>query len=331
MSEPVAQDAQVSGAEVEKALADAVAAGAILREAREQAGMHVAALAVALKVPAHKLEALEAGDLGVFPDAVFVRALVSSICRTLKIDAAPVLALLPRNQAPRLSTHEGINASFKPGSGRMASSSAAPGSRKVAVAVAALLVAAVALVFVPREWLDRLQSPSTGMTSETTSVPGDHGSTSTESGSPVAAASDAAVATTSVPFGLRQEAAITPGAATTAPSAFASAPVAAPAASMAANPQNSAATATAASASAAQGQSALVIRARGDSWVQVRGANGATVLQKLVRSGETVAVPGTPPWSVVIGKADATEVLVRGQPMDLAPVARENVARFEVK
>ncbi len=110
MSEPVAQDAQISSAEVERALADAAAAGAMLRQAREQAGMHVAALAVSLKVPVHKLEALEVGDLGVFPDAVFVRALVSSICRTLKIDAAPVLALLPQNQAPgfpptRASTH----------------------------------------------------------------------------------------------------------------------------------------------------------------------------------------------------------------------------------
>lgn len=327
MSEPVAQDAQVSGAEMEKAVADAVAAGAMLREAREQAGMHAAALAVALKVPVHKLEALEAGELGVFPDAVFVRALVSSICRTLKIDAAPVLALLPRNQAPRLSSHEGINASFKPGSGRMASSSAAPGSRKVAVAVAALLVAAVALVFVPREWLDRLQAPSAGMTSETASVPGDHAGPSTETASPVAGASDAAAAAASVPFALRQDSATPVG--TTAAAASAPVPAAAPAAVASAGAAP-AAMPTAAAASAAA-QSALVIRARGDSWVQVRGANGATVLQKLVRTGETVAVPGSPPWSVVIGKADATEVLVRGQPMDLAPVARENVARFEVK
>ncbi len=326
MSEPVAQDAQVSGAEVEKAVADAVAAGAMLREAREQAGMHAAALAVALKVPVHKLEALEAGELGVFPDAVFVRALVSSICRTLKIDAAPVLALLPRNQAPRLSSHEGINASFKPGSGRMASSSAAPGSRKVAVAVAALLVAAVALVFVPREWLDRLQAPSAGMTSETASVPGDHAGPSTESASPVAVASEAAVAAASVPFALRQDSATSATSATSAGTAAAAASVPVPAAAPAA-----VASAGGAPAAAAAAQSALVIRARGDSWVQVRGANGATVLQKLVRTGETVAVPGSPPWSVVIGKADATEVLVRGQPMDLAAVARENVARFEVK
>lgn len=326
MSEPVAQDAQVSGAGVEKALADAAAAGAMLREARESAGMHVAALAVALKVPVHKLEALEAGDLGVFPDAVFVRALVSSICRTLKIDPVPVLALLPQNQAPRLSSHEGINASFKPGTGRMASSSAAPGSRKVAVAVALLLVAAVALVFVPREWFDRLQGPSTGMTSEPVSAPGDHEVTSSEPASPSVAA---APGTASAPVALRQEAPVAGIAATAPAMANSMALPAAPASVAAASA--AAATASAVPASAAAGQSALVIRARGDSWVQVRGANGATVLQKLVRTGETVAVPGTPPWSVVIGKADATEVLVRGQPIDLAPVARENVARFEVK
>ncbi|WP_375576949.1 helix-turn-helix domain-containing protein [Paracidovorax oryzae] len=318
MSEPVAQDAQISSAEVERALADAAAAGAMLRQAREQAGMHVAALAVSLKVPVHKLEALEAGNLGVFPDAVFVRALVSSICRTLKIDAAPVLALLPQNQAPRLSSHEGINASFKPGSAKLASSSAAPGSRKVAFAVAFLLVAAVALVFVPREWFDRLQ----GAPSVATSEPSGAQETAQAGGAPSASPAG----TVSEPVLLRQETLV--GGAPLPPAPVASSAVAASSAPAAA-PVVAAAASAPASAEAAQ--SALVIRARGDSWVQVRAATGGTVLQKLVRAGETVAVPGSPPWSVVVGKADATEVLVRGQPMDLAPVARENVARFEVK
>ncbi|MBF9267147.1 helix-turn-helix domain-containing protein, partial [Acidovorax cattleyae] len=197
MSEPVAQDAQISSAEVERALADAATAGAMLRQAREQAGMHVAALAVSLKVPVHKLEALEAGNLGVFPDAVFVRALVSSICRTFKIDATPVLALLPQNQAPRLSSHEGINASFKPGSAKLASSSAAPGSRKVAFAVAFLLVAAVALVFVPREWFDRLQGGASAMSGESSA---DAQDTAQAGGAPAAPAGSV-----SEPVLLRQE------------------------------------------------------------------------------------------------------------------------------
>ena len=55
------------------------------------------------------------------------------------------------------------------------------------------------------------------------------------------------------------------------------------------------------------------------------------VLQKILAEGESTPVPGTPPWSVVIGKAYATEVLVRGAPLDLKPLTRDNVARFEVK
>lgn len=63
-----------------------VTAGELLRQAREAAGLHVAALAVSMKVPVKKLEALEADRLDLLPDAVFVRALASSVCRTLKID-----------------------------------------------------------------------------------------------------------------------------------------------------------------------------------------------------------------------------------------------------
>jgi cytoskeleton protein RodZ len=53
--------------------------------------MHIAALAVSLKVPVKKLEALEQNRFDLLPDSVFVRALASSVCRTLKLDAAAVL------------------------------------------------------------------------------------------------------------------------------------------------------------------------------------------------------------------------------------------------
>ena len=35
--------------------------------------------------------------------------------------------------------------------------------------------------------------------------------------------------------------------------------------------------------------------------------------------------------SVVVGRADVTDVFVRGKPLELNAVSRENVARFEVK
>ena len=89
-------------------------AGTLLRQAREAAGLSLAGLAAALKVPAPKLEALEADDYAAFQDHVFMRALAQSVCRTLRVDSASVLALLPRTQLKSLADDRGsINATFK--------------------------------------------------------------------------------------------------------------------------------------------------------------------------------------------------------------------------
>ncbi len=77
-------------------------AGRLLREAREAAGIHIGALAVSLKVPVKRLEALEADNLAQLPDAVFARALAATICRSLKVDPEPVLARLPQLNPPPL-------------------------------------------------------------------------------------------------------------------------------------------------------------------------------------------------------------------------------------
>ena len=93
--------------------AGGVTAGQLLRQLRESAGVHVDVLAGTLKVPANKLHALEADQYDAFPDAVFMRALASGVCRTLKADAAPVLALLPQSGPVQLVVDKGLNASFK--------------------------------------------------------------------------------------------------------------------------------------------------------------------------------------------------------------------------
>src|SRR3954447_23167119 len=93
---------------------EGASAGTLLRQAREAAGLHVASLAVSLKVPVRKLEALEQDRYDQLTDAVFARALASSVCRTLKIDAQPVLDRLPQSHAPRLvADRQGLNAPFR--------------------------------------------------------------------------------------------------------------------------------------------------------------------------------------------------------------------------
>ena len=70
--------------------------GAIMRSAREKAGVHLAVLSVNLKVSIKQLEALEADRFENLPEPVFARALAAKVCRFLKIEADPVLALMPQ-------------------------------------------------------------------------------------------------------------------------------------------------------------------------------------------------------------------------------------------
>ena len=287
---------------------DGVTAGQLLRRAREAAGMHVATLAVSLKVPVRKLEALEEDRYDLLSDAVFVRALASSVCRTLKIDASPILQRLPQGGKPRLvQSGEGINAPFRaPGDGPQ------PGwgdqlTRPVGLAVAALLIGALAIVLWPNVRTDDLVVAAKP---EASMPPGTPPVVTPMIVPPITEAASAPVAPASVPVA----AASVPVAVAAAPVAVASAaPVSAPA------------------ASAPDAGGIVVFKATGQSWVQVTDARGNSVLRKLLEPGETAGASGSLPLTVTVGSVKSTEVQVRGQPYDLGPVSRDNVARFEVK
>jgi len=290
-----------------EAVEGAVTAGRLLREARQAAGMHIGALAVALKVPVAKLEALETDNHAVLTDTVFVRALASSVCRTLKVDPAPILSLLPQSQSPRLSTDSaGLNAPVKTHSSKLSSASASyssgSASKSVTFVVLALLVGAVGVFFYPRQ-----QGGDSVATSEPVAA------TPTILGTAPAGASATAPVVEQ------------------APAMPESLPASAPESAVAQAPVPAAVSSDPITAAAAAPSGTLVLRARSESWVQVRDAAGAVVLQRNLAAQESVSVNAPGPLAVVVGRADATEVFVHGKPFDLAGVSRENVARFEVK
>jgi cytoskeleton protein RodZ len=274
---------------------DGMSAGTLLRRARESVGLHVAALAVSLKVPVRKLEALEEDRYDLLTDAVFVRALASSVCRALKIDPQPILERLPQMAAPRLArTSEGINAPFHaPGDG------APPTwleqlSRPVFLAVFALLLGALVLILLPR------------------AQQGDNPPGATAAG---AANAPAAASQPDSPLPV-------PGQALTTVVSSATA---------AASPAAAAAAAVAGSAPVADAAGIVVFRTKAPSWVEVTDARGVVAVRKMLAPGEAAAASGALPLHVTIGKVDVTEVQVRGKPFDLGPVSRDNVARFEVR
>ncbi len=306
-----------SGGELVSPLA--LSAGAMLRNAREAAGLHVAALAVSMKVPVKKLEALEADRLDLLPDAVFVRALASSVCRALKIDPGPVLQKLPQNSVPRLDTEErGINAPFhSPG---QTTSLTIPDffAKPAVLAVLALLIGVVVLVIFP-------ENQKSEHTSDVVAVP----APAVVAPEPVADTKPAvdvpAAMPVVAPTPSPEVAAVQP----TTPVADGSKPAPAllPTAKKLDTPS-----AAADVASVDVGATGLVVfKVRGASWVEVTDAKGVVQLRKTLASGETAGASGALPLSVVIGRADVTDVEVRGKAFSLASIVKDNVARFEVK
>jgi cytoskeleton protein RodZ len=277
-----------------------VTAGSLLRAAREASGLHIAALSVAMKVPVKKLEALEADRADLLPDIVFVRALASSVCRTLKVDPTPVLDLLPHTVKASLeSTHKGINAPFK-----------APGDvshlgwldmvkRPPVIIVIALLVAAVVVVFMPE-----IHWPETTSTSETTQI----------------------VATTPARETPTEPASVDKVEEKLPPVEVVPAPLPAEAAKMPAVEVS-----TAIAAPATRSTDMVLIRAKGVTWVEVADATGAVLVRRTLPVDGVTSANGVAPLAVVIGKADVAEVEVRGKPLSLSNVSKDNVARFEVK
>lgn len=304
-------------------------AGVLLRQAREAARMQLPVMAATLKVPQHKLEALEADDYAAFPDHVFMRALAMGMCRTLHIDAESVLSKLPRseikslaNAGPGINETVKVRSSFKVTGTPLDSGNSS--SRKIAAGVLILLAAAAAVYFVPfHQMVDgadgagapapaQAQSDQTAAVSASVAEP----LAQAEGGAQGSSATPAAPVTESVSVAA---AAGMPGdgAAASAPAPVAAAQTAAPA------------TEAAVPVTGAAGLLVLKVNT-GQSWVKVRDGAGKVVLEKTLSKDETATAEGQLPLSVIVGNAKGTQVTVRGEPFDISST-RDNVARFEVK
>lgn len=312
-----------------------VGAGQLLRQAREAAGLHIAALAVMLKVPVKKLEALEGNHFELLPDAVFVRALASSVCRTLKIDATPILARLPVNSSPKLVyKRAGLNEAFRsPGD--------APGpsmwtqlSKPAVLAGLALLVGALVLVFLPGIKSGIVDVKSSVADSPLASL----AITEAQKFSDITVTSKSAA-----PEALPATGAMSPSSSAANPDGMTSAQttVSVTASSPAPISDSKALTSGGSpgtssptfviNASPPLSTDVVVFTAKGESWVEATDARGQVVLRRMLAAGEVVGAAGSLPLKVIVGRADMTQVQIRGKGFDLTPVSKDNVAKFEVK
>lgn len=292
-----------------------LSAGGLLRAAREKRGLHIAALAAAIKVSPRKLEALEADRYAELPDLTFTRALAHTVCRALKVDAEPVLAKLPQaGDLPKLSqVGGGLNAPFR----------GAPGSRDPGAftlhrmpmfwATLLVLLGATALALVPDRWVP-WHGPGKAVSSATAPASTLAEGVAVAAITAVPAPTAASVASAPTAVGAAASGAMLLDPAT---------PVGGGTVALAPEPAPPGAGATGTAG-------VLLLRTAAESWIDVQDARGQTLLSRNVQRGESVALDGALPMRVTIGNAAVTQLTFRGQPVDLSANTRDNVARLQL-
>jgi cytoskeleton protein RodZ len=289
----------------EETLRPATTAGALLRAAREAAGLSVDVVAQQLRLAPRQVTALEEDDYTHLPGRTFVRGFVRNYARFVNLDPDAVVSALPGGTAaPALAVptlHQ-----TAPTMGELpVTGHARPALARWAIP---LTLAAIVVIAGFYEWL---RSPGEGR-------PG-----AGKSAAPTTTGRPAAPPTQAPASPPEQAATAVPGAA----------PGATPAVSPPGPPATTSATPLPNPLATAPGpdDARLVLAFRDYSWAEVKDREGRVLLSRMNPGGTTQAVVGTPPFELVIGNAADVSITFRGQSVDLTPHARQNIARFTLR
>jgi cytoskeleton protein RodZ len=279
-------------------------------------------LATRVKVPVSRLQALEDDRFDEWQDKNLLRALAASVARRVRLDPEIVLSQMPKAEKLVWSAAASDSAvGFTERDGLSLRSPGGLARLPVALLALALVVAALAIYFGPwvratAEGIWRgpasVASPVVAPVASEPVLPPDAGPTDTRVGAGMP----------ETPSNVPTASGALTDAASGVPAVAASQPV---------QPKTPLAAPASMAPASASTSALLVFKASGLTWVAVTDAKGAYVLRKTLGAGETATATGDLPLWVVVGRADHTEVLVRGKTMKLEPTAPDNVARFKVQ
>jgi cytoskeleton protein RodZ len=321
--------------------------GSVLRATREKQGLAVTDIASRLKLSIKQIQALEADQFSVLPEATIVRGFIRNYAKILKIAPEPLLAayhqLVPE-KAPMAFT-------IKPTSNMRVSDYQKPKTgRLVALGLAILLGLSTWFFYKqyvqkPKPLLPTVEQPASNVGDQAQ----DAGETLPQAALPAA---EREISTTPATTANTSEIALPNNTPTAAPAAAPVVP-AQPAAVPLPTPVSESPTvdkklslpdgmtrnvnaepqATANNdmpISEADGSKLLAFSADQETWISVTDKNGKVILDKILFAGGRESIKITSPVKITVGNARATELNVNGKPLALAPYARNNVAHIKV-
>ena len=299
-------------------------AGAQLKAQREALGWPVAQVADQLKLAPRQVIALEAGDMAALPNLAVVRGFVRAYAKVVRLDAAPLVAMIEVHPAPAQDpaapVRREISATFSESrfpSMTQRSSNQTP--LWIAGAVAVVVAAAFGaykLGYVPASLVSSHAEKETAHADvgpvETTLI---------KPGQDLTPVQTPSVPLISVP---------PPPGNDTQTGAPASAAASAPAAAPAVEPATTAAV-TPPAAAVAVGANTLVLKVEQDSWVEIRRPGSTPLISRMVKAGSTETFDIAGPATLVVGKPGAVQATLRGAKLDLPTVAGGTISRVSIK
>ncbi|WP_327076244.1 helix-turn-helix domain-containing protein [Janthinobacterium lividum] len=299
-----------------------------MKAQREALGWPVEQVADQLKLAPRQVIALEEGDMAALPNLAVVRGFVRAYAKVVRLDAAPLVAMIevhpaPAQQDPAAPVRREISATFSESrfpSMTQRSSNQTP--LWIAGAVAVVVAAAFGaykLGYVPASLLSSQAGKETAHAEvgpvETTLI---------KPGQDLTPVQSPSVPLISVP---------PPGndTQTGAPAAVASAPAAAVVPPAAATAPAATPAVTPPAAAAAVGANALVLKVEQDSWVEIRRPGSTPLISRMVKAGSTETFDITGPATLVVGKPGVVQATLRGAKLDLPTVAGGTISRVSIK
>lgn len=271
--------------------------GESLRLAREGRKLDIEEVAKQLRMSPRQVTALETNDFSSLPSPTFIRGFIRNYARLLETDAGPLLAIYRDTQPESLSGTKSISLHSE-------EIPILSGSRNAWTSyLAASLVLGIAVGgwWVYMDWRDKAPAPPAVAVV------------------PPAPAPVPAAAVPAPPADI-QPPAVTDAQVQSMPPAAVDSQVLPAGASQPVPPVAG----TAAS-------SHLAMKFSQQSWVRVLDRDGNEIFNKNKAENSVDAADGTPPFKVEIGNAAGVQLNYNGQPVDLTPHTKANVARLNLE
>lgn len=290
----------------------------LLRTTREARGLSLDDAAKVLKLQPRQVLAMEEGDFPSLGSAPHVRGFVRNYARYLDLDPERVLGLIEHRIPPQ---HHELH-----GPGNTGVAMPTPGGRKpLAWALAAsplvLVVLGLGILYAFGVNFDRWRSASGEPAAERAPAAPTPTPTPASAPAPFVAPRSAAGSGPLAPVAA-------PVVAVPAPPAFvqAGAPSSVLVAEAKAKAKALAPDGTATTAVSAPHR--MVLNFLQESWVEIKQADGRSLISEKVAGGNTRIVEGKPPFALVIGNAPAVQLQYDDLGVDLAPHTKVGVARL---